>query len=306
MTEIFAVGETLALIGEIGQWPASLRVTDPRELASLEISGSPDRIWITLDGEESLGPDRATEALRMAFRIAQKAWSEAAISVRSRSALSNSLAADGFTANLRGVYTRVPHPLALTGPKAASSPGSYAHILDVHWNFVPAEVTAYEPLLGITPMRILDLGSGFGKNARVLARSGHSVTAIEAAPVAVERARTFVPEVRSLVASAADLPFEDSSFDAVVDVGCLHCMTDKERPAAVREIARVLVGDGVVYSRIFKPRPLDWVSRQPFEARTFGMTEDEVREVFRGWFEPHWWLGDTDAHYLRLEPGATQ
>lgn len=306
MPEVFAVGDTLALVGELGQLPVQLSVIDPEARAIIEFTGSPRGVAIHCRGEDLLGPARATEALRMAFRVAQKAWGESVITINSGLALPQGLAADGFVPGEGGGHVRHPQPLALTGPKAATSVGAYAHVLDVHWNFVPAEVATYEPLLALPPMRILDLGSGFGKNARVMSRSGHTVMAVELAGSAVTRARALLPGVRAVVASAVELPFATASFDAVVDVGCLHCMSEDERLVAVCEIARMLTGGGVLYSRIFKPRPEEWVNRQPFHATRFGMTTDEVRELFsRHLGHPVRWRADPSAHYVRVErPGV--
>lgn len=299
MAEIFAVGDLLALDGEIGSWPARLRIIDPQELGTIVISGSPEHVNIFCPDEHFLGARRATEAMRMSFRVAQKSWSEASISLRSEVANADDLAIDGFGRLGDGTFRRPASPLVLTAQKAKESPGSYAHVLDVHWNFVPAEVSAYEPLLSQDRLKVLDLGSGVGKNARVLARRGHSVTAIDASAWAIARSRVFVPEVRALVASAAQLPFLDASFDVVVDVGCLHCMRPDERAIAVSEIARVLTPGGRLYSRIFRPRTPDWVGRQPFEADEFGMSATEVRSLLGNVFpDLHWWRKDPDAHYL--------
>jgi SAM-dependent methyltransferase len=281
-----------------------LRIIDPQELGTIALAGSPDHVQISCPDEDGLGESRATEALRMSFRVVQKAWSETPISIRSEVADANALAIDGFSRRPDGTFTRPPAPLALTAHKAKESPGSYAHVLDVHWNFVPAEISAYEPLLSENRLRVLDLGSGVGKNARVLARQGHIVTAVDAAAWAIARSRIFVPDVRALVASAAKLPFPGSSFDAVVDVGCLHCMRPDERSFAVAEIARVLTPGGRLYSRIFKPRTPEWVDRQPFEAEEFGMSVTEVRSLLGGVFpDLGWWRADPNAHYLTATRG---
>lgn len=299
MAEIFAVGNLLALSGEIGNFPSTLRIIKPQELGTIVLSGSPKHVTIVCPDERLIGAARVTEALRMSFRVAQKSWSQASISLVSELVDVDDLAVDGFVQHEKGTFLRLPSPLALTAHKAKESPGSYAHVLDVHWNFVPTEVSVYEPLLSQDHLKVLDLGSGVGKNARVMARQRHSVTAIDASAWAVARSRVFVPEVRALVASAAYLPFQDASFDAVVDVGCLHCMRTEDRANAVREVARVLKPGGRLYSRIFRPQSPEWVERQPFEAEEFGMSEAEVRSLLGNVFpDLEWRREDPDAHYL--------
>lgn len=299
MAEVFAIGRLIGLQGDVQRLPATVEVIDPQGLGSVTILGSDDHIELTCPDEQELGVARTIEALRMAFRVVQKRWSSAAVTIRCGVAASADLAADGFEWQGDDASIRLPGPLALTGGKAGKSFESYAHILDVHWNFVPAEVLAYEPLLSEPSLRILDLGSGVGKNARVLARHGHDVTAVDAASWAVQRSRLFVPEVRALVASAANLPFALSTFDVVLDVGCLHCMPATERPAAVREMIRVLAPGGRLFSRVFRPRSSDWVDRQPFAAERFGLTEAEVRYLLEPEFpDLRWWRDDPELHYV--------
>jgi SAM-dependent methyltransferase len=73
------------------------------------------------------------------------------------------------------------------------------------------------------PDRILDLGTGTGKGARLLARTfpEAEVIGVDLSPAMVEEARRLVPSdlggrLRFQVADAARLPFADGSFDLVV------------------------------------------------------------------------------------------
>jgi ubiquinone/menaquinone biosynthesis C-methylase UbiE len=73
------------------------------------------------------------------------------------------------------------------------------------------------------PQRALDLGTGTGKAARVLARRfpEAEVVGVDLSPAMVEQARGLLPDelaprVCFEVADANELPFEDGSFDLVV------------------------------------------------------------------------------------------
>ena len=87
------------------------------------------------------------------------------------------------------------------------------------WGAEPNRFVA-ELLGGIAPQRVLDLGSGQGRNAIWLAQQGHSVTAVDVSDVATEQARA-AAESTGVNAEfiAADLetwePPEDS-FDLVL------------------------------------------------------------------------------------------
>ena len=77
--------------------------------------------------------------------------------------------------------------------------------------------------LDASPGRILDLGTGTGKGARLLARTfpEAQVVGVDLAPAMVEEARRLVPadlagRLTFEVADASSLAFRDGSFDLVV------------------------------------------------------------------------------------------
>ncbi len=104
--------------------------------------------------------------------------------------------------------------------------------------------------LDITPdIRVLDVGCGLGGTARhIVHRYGAHVTGIDLTPLYVEvgqalNARVHLDEAINLhVASATDLPMEDSSFDLATMFHVGMNIADKEHMFA--EIARVLKPGG--------------------------------------------------------------
>jgi SAM-dependent methyltransferase len=77
-----------------------------------------------------------------------------------------------------------------------------------------------EHVAGLSPSRVLDLGSGQGRNAVWLALQGHTVTAVDLSQVATEQAREFAAEAGvDAYFIAADLLTwepEPESFDLVL------------------------------------------------------------------------------------------
>ena len=91
--------------------------------------------------------------------------------------------------------------------------------------------------------KILDLCCGQGTLTAQLSDTGREVHGLDFSPEMVARARAAAPEARITLGDAQDLPFDDASFDAVVNnFGMMHI---PDQPKALREIARVLKPRGV-------------------------------------------------------------
>lgn len=89
---------------------------------------------------------------------------------------------------------------------------------------------------------VLDLGSGPGHGAEMLAQAEAIVTGIDFSPEMVKAAQCRYPEITFREANAEELPFDDGVFDAVVSNYMVHHLA---RPEAVfREITRVLKPGG--------------------------------------------------------------
>lgn len=87
----------------------------------------------------------------------------------------------------------------------------------------------------IKPATTLELGCGTGANAVYLARRGFEVTAVDASPTAIERARTRAEQqgalLRIVLADVYDFARTAGTFDLVFDAGFYHFMrrTDLSR-----------------------------------------------------------------------------
>jgi len=106
--------------------------------------------------------------------------------------------------------------------------------------------------------RLLDVGCGEGRHAIAAAGLGFKVTAIDYEPLALKRARRLVRQkrARGVVLRRADvfrLPFRDSSFDIVLDHGCLHHQRKSDWPAYRSSILRVLKPEGFYVLSVFSP-----------------------------------------------------
>jgi SAM-dependent methyltransferase len=130
---------------------------------------------------------------------------------------------------------------------------------------------AIDPLLDAAQVRagarVLDVASGPGYTAAVAAQRGAQVTALDFSGAMVEMARSQNPGIEFREVDAAELPFKDGSFDAVVmNFGMLHLAQPE---LAVAEAFRVLCAGG---------RYAFTVWTKPEEAVGFGIVLDAIRK----------------------------
>lgn len=103
-------------------------------------------------------------------------------------------------------------------------------------------------LLGFLSLgAVLDVGSGDGVNAELLAPRSRHVTCLDLSPRVIEAAKVRLAHVDNVdfrVGDMHDLPFVSRSFDAVL---LLNALTYSDRPAlAIAEAARVLRPGGAL------------------------------------------------------------
>ena len=96
--------------------------------------------------------------------------------------------------------------------------------------------------------RILDVGTGTGKQAFAFAKKGHEVVGIDVSEdmLNVAKRKNSYKNVKFQIADAVRLPFEDSRFDVSCVSFALHDMLSVIREKALKEMVRVTKPKGMV------------------------------------------------------------
>jgi len=111
-----------------------------------------------------------------------------------------------------------------------------------------AWITEFENVFGGDQRKILDVGTGTGFLALLLADSGHEVTGIDMSDgmlnVAKEKAQDMCLKIHFKIGDAENLPFDDQTFDGVI---CRHLLWTLPNPEkAISEWIRVTKQGGKI------------------------------------------------------------
>jgi len=103
--------------------------------------------------------------------------------------------------------------------------------------------------------RVLDVGCGTGENAIFFAGLGHEAWGLDAAPLAIEKARTKAVErgarVKFVLGDALHLEELGRRFDTITDCGLFHVFNDEDRRRYVEGLATVLKPGGRLFLLCF-------------------------------------------------------
>jgi SAM-dependent methyltransferase len=129
---------------------------------------------------------------------------------------------------------------------------------------------------------VIDLGCGTGENAMMFASRGYRVLGIDAAPLAIEKARHKAKERSStaefMVADALNLESLGRTFETATDCGLFHTFSDKVRESFVKSLRNALKPGGRYFMLCFSDlEPADWGGPRR-------VSKDEIHLTFQhGW-----------------------
>jgi len=130
----------------------------------------------------------------------------------------------------------------------------YDHV-EAHGVKDPEQIQIWRSILarlGTEPLNVLDVGTGTGFLALLLAEMGHRVTGIDWSAAMLQKARAKAEEsnyqVDFIQGDTESLPFSDETFDVVVARHVLWTLTDPEK--TLQEWVRVIKPEGWVLADI--------------------------------------------------------
>lgn len=153
-------------------------------------------------------------------------------------------------------------------------------------------LVAYVERTQLPLTRVLELGSGPGRNALYLAERGSQVDAIDLAQSSIdwanERANERQLDVRFRQGNLFELSIEDGAYDFVYDSGCFHHIAPHRRHDYIRVVTDALRPGGCFALTCFVEGGqyggsdmTDWdVYRQRSLQGGLGFTEDKLRSIF--------------------------
>lgn len=123
-----------------------------------------------------------------------------------------------------------------------------------HTDAADEDLLAVVSRFAAPPSAVLEIGTGLGTLAVELARRGHRVIATDVSAVALERAQARAPEAPVVwIRDDVTASTLHARFDAIVDRGCLHGLSDAQIRAYVATVARLLAPGGVLVLKTLAP-----------------------------------------------------
>lgn len=98
--------------------------------------------------------------------------------------------------------------------------------------------------------RVLEIGTGYGKDIDHLRRAGFAYTGIDSSPEMIEEVKKEHPYLNVEVGDLRHLQFSDRFFDAVWSSSVYHHIPREQLPHAFIELRRVLKDNGVAFLRL--------------------------------------------------------
>jgi len=128
------------------------------------------------------------------------------------------------------------------------------------------------------PANSLELGCGLGRFSEFMANQGIQATAVDFSSVAIKKAQKRVEEnklkPRYIVGDVTNLEMLCKPYDVAFDIGCFHCLHEKDQEKYISEIHRLLKPESML---------LIWAIDQ--SPSGINLTPEYMEKIFAGKFQ---------------------
>lgn len=127
--------------------------------------------------------------------------------------------------------------------------------------------------------KLLDLGTGMGRHAMMMAKEGYDVTGTDYSETSVELAKIWAKEeglnIRFEQASAEKQPFPDNSFDGIICYGVLYYLAPDKIIASIKEMHRLLKAGGTAFIMVKNDRDVRASKGEKIASHQYKITKEE-------------------------------
>lgn len=160
--------------------------------------------------------------------------------------------------------------------------------------------------------KVLDIGCGRGRNSLYLAKKGLRVYGIDISNSAIDSARKkdVCKKINFMVSDLLKPSFQNEFFDSIVDVGCFHTVSPKDRKRYLSEISRILKPEGDFLLRCFSENSLSTLhsfDRANFFLTLHSISKKEILKIFSPKFKIKYikglcWRNIKQEEHFKLVP----
>jgi SAM-dependent methyltransferase len=161
------------------------------------------------------------------------------------------------------------------------------------WTLSPCKSAhiAKDKFVGLGIKSILIPGAGYGRNAKLFADSGFTVTGIEISERAIEIARENNVNIKYFNGSILDMPFESEKYDSIFCFNVLHLFLNKERKIVIDKFRTQLKENGLGFFVVMSELEESFGKGEEIEPNTYEprkgkpvhyFTDSDLSEHFKG------------------------
>ncbi|MCF8473599.1 MAG: class I SAM-dependent methyltransferase [Emcibacter sp.] len=127
---------------------------------------------------------------------------------------------------------------------------------------------------------ILDMGTGMGRHAMLMAREGYQVTGTDISQTCLNQASAWAKaeglDITFLQASADHQPFDEQIFDGIISYGVLYYLSLDKLTLAVKEIHRLLKSGGSAFVMVKSDRDIRLKKGDMISPHHYKISQHEV------------------------------